>query len=93
MDRICVRLLIRGRVQGVGYRWWICAEAERLSLDGWVRNLADGAVEALVSGPAPDVAQLVALCHRGPAGAKVTTVDQFAAEPSSLRGFEARTTV
>jgi acylphosphatase len=88
MDRTTVRLLIRGRVQGVGYRWWTRAEALRLDLDGWVRNRADGAVEVVASGPAPRVAELIALCRRGPAGAGVTNVDQFDAEAPPLPGFD-----
>ena len=46
-----VRVTIKGRVQGVGFRYWICGEARRLGLRGWVRNRPDGAVEALFAGP------------------------------------------
>jgi acylphosphatase len=93
MDRIAVRLVIRGRVQGVGYRWWAREEARRLGLDGWVRNLADGSVELLAAGPAGAIAELAALCRRGPTSARVTVLDRRDADPDEvLPGFDARPT-
>jgi len=93
MDRTAVRLLIRGRVQGVGYRWWARDEARRLGVDGWVRNLADGAVELLAAGPAAALAELEALCRRGPAPARVTAVERAPADAGQVaRGFDARPT-
>jgi acylphosphatase len=79
MDRIAVRLTIRGRVQGVGYRWWVRGEARRLGVDGWVRNRADGSVELLAAGPAARIAELIELCRRGPDAAHVTAVEQASA--------------
>lgn len=67
-------LEIRGRVQGVGFRDALCAEAERLGLSGWVRNRADGSVEALVQGTDDAVEQLIAWARRGPPLASVTHV-------------------
>jgi acylphosphatase len=93
MDRIAVRLVIRGRVQGVGYRWWARGEARRLRLDGWVRNRMDGAVELLAAGPAAAVAQLAEACWRGPTAAKVNSVERFDADDQDLDGFEQRPTV
>jgi acylphosphatase len=93
MDRIAVRLLVRGRVQGVGYRWWARTRALRLNLDGWVRNRSDGSVELLAVGGASDVEQLLDLCRRGPAAARVTSVERFKADPQACVGFEERTTV
>jgi acylphosphatase len=93
MHRIAVRLTIRGRVQGVGYRWWARGEARRLGLDGWVRNLADGAVELLAAGPAAAIAELVELCRRGPASARVTGIEREAADDTDIPpGFDARPT-
>jgi len=93
MNRIAVRLTIRGRVQGVGYRWWAQREARRLGLDGWVRNRSDGSVELLAAGPAEAVAELVELCRRGPSAARVTGVDQASAAPDeALPGFDERPT-
>lgn len=92
MDRIAVRLVIRGRVQGVGYRWWARGEALRLNLDGWVRNRADGSVELLAAGPALAVAHLADLCRRGPPDAGVAAVERFEAEDEGLAGFEQRPT-
>jgi acylphosphatase len=69
------RLVITGRVQGVGYRDWAIRTAERLGLTGWVRNRMDGAVEALVVGEDQAVGAMIDACRRGPAMARVDNVD------------------
>ncbi|MCM8594630.1 acylphosphatase [Accumulibacter sp.] len=71
---ICRNLRVHGRVQGVGYRWTLCAEAERLGLSGWVRNRRDGSVEALVSGMPEAIDALVVWAWRGPSMARVERV-------------------
>ncbi len=68
------RIVIEGRVQGVGFRWSLKEKAGELGLDGWVRNCNDGSVEALVSGPAEAVDALTAWAHRGPPHARVDRV-------------------
>lgn len=68
------RWLIDGRVQGVGYRMWLVEEARMLGLTGWVRNLRDGRVEALLQGPEQTVSNLLAAAHVGPTGARVTRI-------------------
>lgn len=73
-DLAATRLLVRGRVQGVGYRAWLAREAERRRLRGWVRNRRDGSVEALIFAPAPTLADFLAACRTGPAAANVTEV-------------------
>ncbi len=74
MDEIVLRLEIRGRVQGVGYRWSMAAQAQRLGIRGWVRNRLDGSVEAMVQGPQPAVDRIVAWARQGPRAAAVTEV-------------------
>ena len=69
------RLLVDGRVQGVGYRYSACAEAQRLGLSGWVCNRSDGQVELEAEGPPEMVEALVAWCHRGPVFARVSRVE------------------
>jgi acylphosphatase len=69
--------LVRGRVQGVGYRASAAAEAERLGLAGWVRNRRDGKVETLAEGEGAAVAQYAAWCARGPRGSQVTGVEEL----------------
>ncbi|NEU12201.1 acylphosphatase [Methylobacterium sp. BTF04] len=69
-----VEAVIRGRVQGVGYRIWIRREADRHGLSGHVRNRADGTVEALLSGESEAVAAMLAACRHGPPGAQVTDI-------------------
>jgi acylphosphatase len=68
------QVTIRGRVQGVGYRAWVEHQAMTQGLEGWVRNRRDGSVEALLAGPADVVSDMVALCRRGPALARVDAV-------------------
>jgi len=82
-----LRLLIAGRVQGVGYRDWMLQEAERLGLRGWVRNRPDGAVEALVAGEEAAVRALLSACRRGPLLARVDTIAQEAATAPAEPGF------
>ena len=72
--RRTVRLRIRGLVQGVWFRAWTKAEARALGLDGWVRNRADGSVEALLSGPGAQVEAMIAACRQGPRAARVDDI-------------------
>jgi acylphosphatase len=69
-----VRLTIHGVVQGVGYRAWMCATARRLGVNGWVRNRADGTVEALVGGAEQAVSEILRLCREGPPAARVSEI-------------------
>ena len=69
-----VRVRIRGRVQGVWFRGWAEREAQARGLSGWVRNMADGSVEAVFHGPVDDVEGMIADCWRGPGAAGVTNV-------------------
>jgi len=87
-------LRISGRVQGVGYRYWAVGAARRLALTGWVRNLTDGSVEALVQGPPTSVEAFLTACRSGPAGANVTSVaTRSISQPFEGQGFEQRATV
>ena len=81
-----LHLVMQGRVQGVGYRYSMCHEAERLEVCGWVRNRSDGAVEAMVQGEAEAVDALLTWTHRGPPFAKVERVDVTPGE-GSYAGF------
>lgn len=70
-----VRVRIRGRVQGVGFRYSLADLARRRGVTGWCRNRPDGSVEALLCGPPRDVDALVAWCRRGPMGAEVEDLE------------------
>lgn len=88
-DRLHV--YIEGRVQGVGFRYAVCAKAESLGLAGWVRNLHDGRVEGEFEGPKAVLEAMLAWCHRGPALAVVTKVDSTWEEgPPRHNGFYLR---
>jgi acylphosphatase len=82
---VCVR--IEGRVQGVYYRAWTEQTAQELSLDGTVRNANDGSVEAVFSGPADKVAEMLRLCAIGPPDARVAKVTVTQEGGSAPRGF------
>ena len=90
---IAQRLVIRGRVQGVGYRYAMIELAEAMGVTGWVRNRRDGTVEAVVQGDDELVERLVAWSRRGPVGANVTAVDArpHAVDPA-LNDFTSRPT-
>ncbi len=81
------RVVIRGRVQGVGFRAWTEVTALECGLEGWVRNRRDGSVEALFAGSAAAVAAMIEHCRCGPPGARVDAVDQREAgsEEAALR--------
>ena len=79
------RILVQGRVQGVGYRAWTEATARTAGLDGWVRNRRDGSVEAVFAGPATIVAEMVALCRHGPPSARVDSVTRETGDEEQLR--------
>lgn len=81
------RLVIAGRVQGVGYRDWMVREAARLGVSGWVRNRRDGTIEALVDGDTASVEELLRLCRRGPRLAEVNEIVEDLAEPWPEPGF------
>jgi acylphosphatase len=81
------RLVIAGRVHGVGYRVWMAEKARALGLSGWVRNRADGKVEALIAGEIAAVEELSRACRRGPRLAEVVSIDEDMAEPPEESGF------
>jgi acylphosphatase len=83
-------LLITGRVQGLGYRDWLVAQARRLGLAGWVRNVGHDAVEALIAGDTGAVEECLRLCRRGPPMATVDSITDNIAEPPREPGFVKR---
>ncbi|CAN6809833.1 unnamed protein product [Brassica oleracea] len=87
-----VRMVIKGRVQGVCYRNWTVENAEQLGLKGWVRNRRDGSVEALFSGPPEAVEEMQQRCRRGPPAAMVTGLEAFPSTEEPGTGFEYRST-
>lgn len=84
------RYLIAGRVQGVGFRFFVEDAAEREGIGGWVRNRADGRVEALAEGEAEAVERFERAIHQGPRGARVDAVEREALAPAGLHGFTIR---
>ena len=83
-DRVIRHVVVRGRVQGVGYRAWTEYTALDQGLEGWVRNRRDGAVEAVFAGPAAAVAEMIDACRQGPPGARVDAVDEHDATSAAL---------
>lgn len=87
------RILVSGRVQGVGYRDWVVRTAQRSGITGWVRNLKDGRVEILAAGTEEALLALAAACQEGPPLARVEQVEaQEAAEERTHKGFTKRFT-
>jgi acylphosphatase len=82
------RFIVKGRVQGVGFRWFVEREAAMLGLAGWVRNNDDGTVEVLASGSDEQLESLRSKLKQGPRAARVDTVDEHpASAPEGLKSF------
>jgi len=84
------RVIVHGRVQGVGFRLAVAGAARTRSVSGWVRNRPDGTVEAVFEGDGDAVASLVRFCHEGPRGADVARVEVFEVEPAGATSFVVR---
>ena len=86
-----IRAIVRGDVQGVGFRAATAHEARRGNIAGWVRNLRDGSVEVEAEGPGPAVDALIKWLRRGPSLARVTAVEiDDSLPPAGLEGFTIR---
>lgn len=91
MSEKAVKARIRGRVRGVCFRAWTCEEATAKGLKGWVRNRADGTVEAVFAGASEAVDAMLAQCRTGPPAARVDEVETRAVEPvPAFHDFEIR---
>jgi len=84
------RLVIKGRVQGVGFRGWACREAFPRGLRGWIRNLSDGSVELLVIGEPDTIEAMVEACRRGPRMAMVDDIERSPAQDDGSKDFSER---
>lgn len=84
------RYVVTGRVQGVGYRYFVLREAERLGLAGFARNLPDGGVEVVAEGPEEALGELEARLRRGPSFASVAAVDRAPIADRGDAGFHIR---
>ena len=83
-------VVVHGRVQGVGYRVSLASRVHARGVNGWVRNRADGTVEAVLEGESDAVDAVVEWCRSGPRGARVEAVEVVDEEPSGLAAFEMR---
>ena len=89
-DRIRAHVYVSGKVQGVYFRATTRNTARKHGVDGWVRNLADGRVEAAFEGPEDDVESLIEFCHEGSKAARVDDVEVSYEEPQGEDGFRVR---
>ena len=83
-----LHFLVRGRVQGVGFRWYVQREAAELDLRGWVRNTEDGDVEVVAAGSASELAELRSSLRRGPRGARVDHLIEHHMDESEARDLD-----
>jgi len=90
VDRVRAHALVSGRVQGVYFRATTRDRAREQGVDGWVRNLDDGRVEAVFEGPRDAVEAMVAFCHEGSPAAAVEAVAVEYEDPEGVDGFEVR---
>jgi acylphosphatase len=89
-DRCRRRVLVTGRVQNVWFRASAAKYAVRAGVDGWVRNLPDGRVEAVLEGTAEAVSDAIDFCSRGPELARVDHIEVIEESPEGLAGFKIR---
>ena len=87
MRMMVLHFLIQGRVQGVGFRWFVHREASELALRGWVRNTEDGDVEVVAAGEPEDLAELRASLRRGPRGSRVDRLIEHTLADSEAHGL------
>lgn len=87
-----VRVIVEGRVQGVGYRAFVVDAAEARGLKGWVRNLRDGSVEMVLSGGEADIESMIAACRKGPRFASVAKVETSSVPDEAWPCFTVRPT-
>jgi acylphosphatase len=83
-DLVIRHVVVRGRVQGVGFRAWTEVAALERGLEGWVRNRRDGSVEAVFAGEGAAVEAMLSACWRGPPGARVDALEEQHANASAL---------
>jgi acylphosphatase len=81
---VIFQVMIRGQVQGVGFRTWAEVTALELGVEGWIRNCRDGSVEAVFAGSEEVVLTMIELCRDGPPGARVEAIDQREAGSADL---------
>jgi acylphosphatase len=84
------RYIVKGRVQGVGYRWFVKGSADKLGLRGYARNLDDGSVEVVAVGPMKQIEDLLAALQQGPGLADVKDVEHAEHPAREFRSFEIR---
>jgi acylphosphatase len=87
LPAMVLHFLIQGRVQGVGFRWYVHREASELDLRGWVRNTEDGEVEVVASGEQAELAELRASLRRGPRGSRVDRLIEHRLDESEAEGL------
>jgi acylphosphatase len=85
---IRAHVFISGKVQGVGYRASAWDAATLLKLNGWIRNLRDGRVEAIFEGSEEQVQEMLRWCHKGPPGARVDAIDVRYEAAEGIKGFQ-----
>ena len=87
-DRTRVHVFVTGSVQGVGFRQAVYEKANELGVTGWVKNLSDGRIEAVLEGPRDEVYRVVGLCRAGPKGARVAGVQVDREPPKNEKTFK-----
>jgi acylphosphatase len=92
-DLTNMNIRIEGEVQGCGFRDFAVREANARKLRGWVRNRSDGSLEAVASGPTKEVEAFIAVCMKGPSGARVTALNLATVEKPETLGFIRRPSV
>lgn len=81
------RVIVRGRVQGVGFRWWVCSAAQRCGVNGWVANRADGSVEIFAEGEPRALSIFLSEAEKGPPLSRVESVTETKCRSEGFRGF------